>query len=96
MSPRSNKVTETTQLLNLYENAITKQQTLLDKTVKGKFKSTQLSDGVLKALVLGDLNMLKENKEKLLQEIRRSQPDGDSQYTFTKKIISEPSHVEDL
>jgi len=66
----SDKIRELNELINLYDTRIERQQALLERTNRGKFKTTQVSDQVLKALVLGDLNLLKSKKEEIVDEIR--------------------------
>lgn len=57
------------QLLHFYEAAIERQHTLLEKTKKGKFKSTHLSDAVLTALVKGDLKLLNNRRDEITKQI---------------------------
>lgn len=63
------KLRELRHLLALYETAIEQQQKLLDRTTKGKFKSTQIGDEILYALVKGDLNLLKNQKTKYQKDL---------------------------
>lgn len=54
---------ETQQLLDLYDTAIDRQEQKLDKFKRGKFKSAQVDDEILYALIKGDLKLLQANKE---------------------------------
>lgn len=63
------KIRELTALLNLYDNAIEKQKTLIRKISKGLVKYTQVSDNVLSALAQGELKLLERKKSELEESI---------------------------
>lgn len=56
-------VRELNQLLHLYDTGIERQQTLLDKVVRGVYKRSGISDEVLLALVSGDLKLLQKERK---------------------------------
>lgn len=64
------KIGELKSLLSLFDTAIERQTTLIDKTKKGKFKSAQVDDDVLLALVSYDLTLLKKQKEQVKKDIQ--------------------------
>lgn len=59
------KLREMRALLNLYDNAITKQRNLLDQANDGTFKYAQVEDKVLQGLVRGELKLLEMQKNEL-------------------------------
>lgn len=63
MTSNRDKRRDLEHLSSLYETALTRQKILLDKFNKGKFKSTQISDEHLYALIRGDLKILEERKQ---------------------------------
>lgn len=63
------KLGELKSLLSLFDTAIERQNILIDKTKRGKFKSAQVDDDVLLALVLYDLTLLKKQKAQVENEI---------------------------
>ena len=63
----SNNIADLNFLVQLYDTAIGKQQTLLDRARDGRFKSAQISDEVLLALIRSDLNLLKEDKSNVMK-----------------------------
>lgn len=70
------KLGELKSLLSLYDTAIERQSNLVSKTKKGKFKSAQVDDDVLSALVLYDLTLLKEQKAQVQKDIENYEADS--------------------
>lgn len=67
---------ELKSLLSLYDTAIERQNNLVSKTKKGKFKSAQVDDAVLTALVLYDLTLLREQKAQVQKDIENYEADS--------------------
>lgn len=63
MTSTRDKRRELEHLVQLYDTALARQKNLLDKFNKGKFKSTQISDEQLQALILGDLKLLEKARK---------------------------------
>lgn len=71
MTSNFDKRRDLINLLGLYDTAITRHKVLLDKTIKGKFKSTQVSDEILYALVKGDLKLMEDTREQLQKDLQK-------------------------
>lgn len=69
----SENIRELESLINLYETAIERHETLLQKVLRGKYKTTQLSDEMFVALVKGDIKLMKEKKSELEDEVKELQ-----------------------
>lgn len=69
MTSNRDKRRDLEHLSSLYDTALSRQKTLLDKFNKGKFKSTQISDDHLHALIRGDLKILEERKQGIEKDL---------------------------
>lgn len=69
MTDSQEKIDSLQRILHLYDLAVAKQERLLDKTRRGKYRLAQLSDRVLYALIKGDLKRLKTKKAEIELEI---------------------------
>lgn len=73
-SETDDKLREVRALLNLYDNAISKQRNLLNQANNGILRYTQIDDKILIALIKGDLKLLQDKKcdlEANVEELER-------------------------
>lgn len=64
------KLQELNRLIQLYETAIERHETLLRKVLRGKDLSAQVSKEKYIALVKGDLRLMRDKKSELEDEVR--------------------------
>lgn len=97
MTSTFEKERELQNFLQLYDTAIERQENLLVKFAKGKFKTTQVSDQVLGGLIRGDLNLLRKQRDKIATDLREAtNTNGFSQITtngYTNKSDDEISSL---
>lgn len=88
---KSAKIRELQHLAQLHDTSIERQQALLTKIAKGKFKSTQVSDQILYALAKGELELLKRRREEIDTQINELEVVEES-----AADVGEQSSVSDL
>lgn len=67
------KKAELNKLLRLYDTALQRQKDLINKANKGKLRSSSVADNMLKALAIGDYNLLISQKKNAIKELNELQ-----------------------